>query len=528
MRASLKTVIVYAIFAALWLSIPERLWMQILPSFLADSPGARSLTSNVLFVLVSAILLFVLLERALRPSAPSPMPTAAQAGEPALPGQPDSERIAFLAAHDPLTRLPNAALLRDRIEQALYSLRRTQRGVAVLMLDLDRFVSVNDTYGTAAGDQVLQELARRLQAAIRSGDTVARVGGDEFAVGLCDLRSNSDIAFVMERIAESTREIFRVDGRETVISLSGGIAVYPEDGADADSLLRHASAALHRAKEKPGTYAYYAPSMSEDSRERVELHRELRQALDRSEFELHYQPQIDARSGRIVGCEALIRWRRPGAELVAASHFIPLAEDTGLVVPIGDWALTEACRQCMVWNRSTPGPLTVSVNVSRRQFHRGTLIFQIQSALEQSSLDPALLEIEFKEGAVPENREETLKSMRDLKQLGVRLALDDFGQANSSLGYLKRFGTDRLKIDPSFVQNIETDPGDATIAQSIVTLGHSLKMEVIAEGVETAGQARLLSDWGCDQLQGYFFGRPVGVEAFTALLAERKQFEWKA
>ena len=428
------------------------------------------------------------------------------------------ERLAHLAHHDPLTGLPNRALFADRLAQALIEAERHARHVAVVLADLDNFKDVNDSLGHLAGDRLLQSVAGRLEGAIRHGDTIARLAGDEFVFLLADMAHADDAARVAGKILKALEAPFVDDGREFFIGASLGVAIYPGDGSGPEELLRHADVAMYRAKERgKAGIQFYAPEMTAKTMVRRSLERDLRHALERDEFLLDYQPVIEADTGRIMGAEALLRWRHPARGLVMPDEFIPVAEENGLIVPIGRWVLESACAQTHAW-RKRGHDLCVSVNLSARQFLENHLHETVTEVLVDSGLPPEALKLEITETMLMRHTEEVIVNVLALRRLGVEIALDDFGTHYSSFGYLKRFRADYIKIDRSFVEGVATDADDAAIVRAMISMAHALGIRVVAEGVENAGQAARLRELGCDLLQGYYFGKPMTAEALGKLL----------
>ena len=430
-------------------------------------------------------------------------------------------RIEFLAHHDILTGLPNRVLLRDRFEQALARAQRSRKHVAMLYLDLDNFKMVNDTLGHAAGDKLLLEAVKRLIHCTRDSDTISRQGGDEFILLLNEIPDMETVERVAADILRQLAEPVEINGHAMNASCSIGVAMYPQDGSDFDSLLQKADTAMYNAKDAGrNTYRFFDDRMNRQAHEHLMLQNRLHQALYRAELQLHYQPQLDADGGKVTGVEALLRWHNPELGDVPPARFIPVAEDCGLIVPIGAWVIEQACRQAQAWRQAGLPDLTMSVNLSALQFRRAGLIETVAGALARSGLPPHLLELELTETILLQDVENTLDTVRQLKALGVRLSIDDFGTGYSSLSYLKRFAVDRLKIDQSFVRDINTDPDDAAIVTAIIQLARSLRLGIIAEGVETPEQLAFLREAGCSEVQGYLFSRPLAPAALDAFLRE--------
>ncbi|MDD2700235.1 MAG: EAL domain-containing protein [Sideroxydans sp.] len=418
-------------------------------------------------------------------------------------------RLEFLAHHDALTGLPNRILLRDRFEQAVAQSERTNTGVAVMFLDLDNFKEVNDTLGHSLGDKLLVEVVGRLREALRDSDTISRQGGDEFIILLPEVEGTDVMSNIAQHINDVFNEPFEVGEYSINTSVSLGISHYPRDDRDFDALLRNADTAMFQAKESGrNTYRFYSEKMNLDAQEQMFLHGRMRTALKDNEFKLHYQPQIDLDDGRIVGVEALLRWSHPEMGTIPPSRFIPLAERSGLIIPIGEWVLHEACRQGRVWHDQGKA-LMVAVNLSALQFKRGNLVETVSQALQQSGLPAESLELELTESILLQDVELAIKTLHALKELGVRLSIDDFGTGYSSLSYLKRLAVDKLKIDQSFVRDLNRSADSDAIVRAIIQLGHALQLELIAEGVETAEQLTFLRAHGCDMVQGYYFSKPV-------------------
>ncbi|MEW6684453.1 MAG: EAL domain-containing protein [Nitrospirota bacterium] len=430
-------------------------------------------------------------------------------------------RLDHMTHHDLLTNLPNRAVFMDRISQALVRIRtrRTARPLAVLLLDLDRFKLVNETLGHESGDRLLSTVAQRLTDCLRNGDTVARLGGDEFAILLPEIAKASDMVIVVEKIFAALRASFVVDGHEIFMTTSIGISIAPDDGDEAGVLLRNADAAMYRAKDQGrNTYQLYSPAMNVSTLERLSLESNLRHALERDEFVVYYQPQVRLGTGRIIGVEALVRWQHPEWGLVSPARFIPLAEETGLIVPIGERVLRAACTQNRGWQDQGIPSLPVSVNLSARQFQQPDLKAMIARVLRETGLDPRWLELELTESLLMEDADRTIATLGELRAMGIRVAMDDFGIGYSSLSYLKRFPIDTIKIDQSFVRHVTTDADDAAIATAIIAMAHSLKLTVVAEGVETDEQSAFLAQQQCDAIQGYLVSPPRPAEELTTLL----------
>jgi diguanylate cyclase (GGDEF)-like protein len=434
------------------------------------------------------------------------------------------DRLDHLAHHDALTGLPNRLLLLAHMEHALARARRDGRLLAVLFVDLDHFQVINDTLGHPLGDALLQEVARRLTACLREGDTVARLGGDEFTVVLEDLRDASQAREAAQRIIDAVSNKFLLEGHEVFVSCSVGIGVFPADGDDVTALLKNADSALYRAKEQGrNNCQYYTEELTARALARLELETSLRHALERHELVVHYQPQVDLHSGRIIGMEALVRWQHPRRGLVGPGEFIPLAEETGLIVPLGEWVLRAACARLKAWLDAGLPKLRVAVNLSSRQFNQKNLYETVAAVLRDTGLPPECLELELTESLVMQDPDGAIAVLTRLKALGVQFSIDDFGTGYSCLSYLKRFPIDRIKIDQSFVRNITTDPEDAAVSQAIISMSHSLHLKTVAEGVETPEQREFLRARQCDEVQGYHFSRPVPEAEMERLLREGGQ-----
>jgi diguanylate cyclase (GGDEF)-like protein/PAS domain S-box-containing protein len=429
------------------------------------------------------------------------------------------KKIEFLAYHDALTGLPNRLLLQDRFEQAKAHAIRSNTHLALLFLDLDNFKVINDSMGHDAGDTLLKQIASRLSKCVRETDTISRQGGDEFLILLSDLTMADDTAPVLVKIIEQLQLPFQSEGQEIATSVSMGVTIFPQDGTSFEVLLKKADMAMYQAKEDGrNTYRFFDEAMNVEAVEHLFIRNSLRRAQGRDEFVLHYQPKIELDSGAITGAEALIRWNHPELGLVAPNRFIPVAEESGLIVPMGEWVLGEACRQVFEWNKKGNCSLSIAVNLSAVQFKRGDIEKSVRQALEVSGLEPSLLELELTESILIQNVESVLANVKRLKALGVKLSIDDFGTGYSSLSYLKRFDIDKLKIDQSFVRDLATDPEDAAIVRAIIQMARSLSLRTIAEGVETEAMLQQLRDFGCNEAQGYYFARPMPAVEFASFL----------
>jgi diguanylate cyclase len=432
-----------------------------------------------------------------------------------------NRQLRHLASHDSLTGLANRLLLDDRITQAIAQANRQAHEFAVVVLDLDRFKLINDSLGHHAGDELLCEVAVRLKGAIRAVDSIARLGGDEFVIVFDGPATRAETLDLGQRLLKVMEPSMRLLGIDVHVSPSIGIAFYPRDGATIDALLAHADAAMYHAKERGrNNVQCYTESMGTVTHERVKLESELHEALHGSQFELHYQPKVDTATGRINSAEALIRWRHPQRGLLLPAEFIPVADECGLLDAIGEWVLREACRQGSIWQQRGPRALRVAVNLAPSQFRLVDLAGQIRRALDGSGLDPALLEIELTETAVMSDAEESVHILEAISRMGVLVSVDDFGTGYSSMSYLRRFPIDKLKIDRCFVEHMTARPEDASIVGAIISLAHSLRLKVIAEGVETPEQLQLLAQLGCDQYQGFYFSPALLPAKFEELLRE--------
>ncbi|HRH80051.1 MAG TPA: EAL domain-containing protein [Thiobacillaceae bacterium] len=429
------------------------------------------------------------------------------------------ENLLHLATHDSLTGLPNRSLLQDRLSQAIKQAQRGGHQAAVLFIDVDRFKNINDSLGHSVGDLLISAVGQRLRGAVRMVDTVSRVGGDEFVVVLTDISRDSDIIQILPNLISAIAEPIPSDGHALQVTASIGISVYPRDGKDVTTLLKNADTAMYRAKDAGrNTFRFYAPEMNADAVDRLRLESDLRKAVGKDELLVHYQPQVEFESGRIVAAEALVRWRHPKKGLIPPGDFIPLAEETGLIVPIGEWVLSHVCGQIRAWRQAGVPHPKVAINLSPRQFRQANLVDMFQKTLLEHDLPAEELELEITESTLMYNPEEASTLLGELSRLGFRLAVDDFGTGYSSLAYLKRFPLHALKIDRSFVQDIEINHDSATIAAAVIGLAHNLGLKVVAEGVETINQMEYLRGLNCDIAQGYLHGRPMQADELLAMV----------
>jgi diguanylate cyclase (GGDEF)-like protein/PAS domain S-box-containing protein len=423
------------------------------------------------------------------------------------------ERIQYLMYFDALTDLPNRILFRDRFKQCMAQARQEDHRVAFLHLDLDRFIHINDTLGHQLGDQLLRQVGQRLVSQTGNQNVVARLGGDEFAICLPDLGEDGDVEDKVQLVLQIFSAPFRVMGKEVFLVPTIGVALYPDDTDNYDELARYADTAVHYAKHQGGAnHQFYQKAMNANIQERLNMENALRRALERQEFQLHYQPQIDLHSGRLIGVEALLRWRSAQMGMVLPAQFISLLEETGLIFPVGEWVVREVCRQQRAWHDAGCAPLSIAVNLSARQFRNQGLITAIRQILEETAVGHQCLEFELTESCIMDDPEAALSTLSAFHDMGIRIAIDDFGTGYSSLSYLKRFPLDVLKIDRSFVADVPGDAEDAAIVEAIIAMAHRLNLHVIAEGVETREQADFLLAQGCDGVQGYFYGHPVPAE----------------
>jgi len=435
------------------------------------------------------------------------------------------ETIRHMAYYDPLTDLPNRSLFYDRLKHNLAQASRSKNLLAVLFLDLDRVKIINDSLGHAIGDQLLKSVAHRLTQSLREVDTVARMGGDEFMVILPGMERPEDIAIIADKILHSLKPPFKFGKHVLYITASIGISIYPFDGKSPEILSKNADTAMYRAKNLGrNNYQIFTQSMKHEVFEELAMGNNLRHALDEGEFTLHYQPQITLNSGNIIGMEALVRWNHPKFGLIQPNRFIRWAEDSGLIVPLGEWVLKTACQQTRKWQTEGMGHLKLAVNLSARQFKQENLYETVEKILKDSSLDPEWLDLELTESAIMENPQAAIKTSQKLRSMGVNFSIDDFGTGYSSLTYLKQFPLTNLKMEQSFVQDLVVDPSDKAIAKAVIALGHGLNLFVIAEGVETETQRDLLKEYQCDIMQGFLFSKPLPPTAFERLVRNQKPF----
>ncbi len=434
-----------------------------------------------------------------------------------------NQQLRHLATHDPLTGLPNRVLLDDRLHQAIAHADRDMRAFAVLVCDLDRFKLINDSLGHRAGDELLQEVARRLSTVVRTADTVARFGGDEFVLIGTSIADADDAAGLASRVMDVLAAPVRIAAIDIHTSPSIGIAMYPDDGTTTQALLARADAAMYSAKQNGrGNFRRYSPGMHAGTEDRVQLESDLHNAVTSNQFALYYQPKVDTRTGEVRSAEALIRWLHPTRGVVSPADFIPLAEECGLIGAIGAWVIREACRQARAWQNEGVPPLRVSVNLSASQFRDSRLVDNISAALSDAGLEARYLEVELTESAVMSDPEQSIAILEQLSAMGVLVSVDDFGTGYSSMSYLRRFPIDKLKIDRVFIDEIVSRPEDASIVRAIVSLAHSLHLKVVAEGVETPAQLDFLKLTGCDEYQGYHFSRPLPAADFERLMRDTR------
>ncbi|HWP47937.1 MAG TPA: EAL domain-containing protein [Candidatus Limnocylindrales bacterium] len=434
------------------------------------------------------------------------------------------ETIRRLAYYDVITNLPSWKLFKDRLNIVLAHAHRNQEMLAIMFLNLQEFKRTVDTLGHALGDRLLKDVASRLTSSLRESDTVAYPGGDEFTLLLLGIAQVRDAVTVAQRVLKILHPSFRVNGHELQVKANIGIALYPNDGEDAQTLLRNADLALRQATEQgPNTYQFYTPTMNARAFERIALENSLNRALERGEFKIYYQPQVDLHTGQIVGVEALVRWQHPDLGLISPMRFIPLAEETDFIIPLSEWILRTACGQIKAWQEAGFPPLRVTVNLSARHFMHKDLIKMTDKILTETGLDPRYLVLELTESTIMQSAGIAPKTLRKLKERGVLLSIDDFGTGYSSLSYLKRFSIDALKIDQSFVRDLPVDQDDVAITAAIIAIAQTLNLKVIAEGVETQEQLSVLRSYRCDEIQGYYFSRPLSAEAIAQLLQEGRR-----
>jgi diguanylate cyclase (GGDEF)-like protein/PAS domain S-box-containing protein len=446
------------------------------------------------------------------------------------------ERIQFLAYYDGLTNLPNRILFKEHLMQALAYSQRHERLMAVMFIDVDRFKQINDTFGHSLGDLLLKGIAGRLKACLRRSDCVARLkleeteasigrfGGDEFTILIPDIPNVQAVAKIARRILESISEQFDLDGQEIIVTSSIGISIYPHDGRSAESLLKHADLAMYAAKDKGRSgYHFYNDSMNKKTYDRLTLENNLRKAIKRDEFSIYYQPKIEIKTRRLVGAEALLRWNHPTKGLITPSQFIPVAEETGLIKPMGLWGFHAVCKQSVQWQKDGFSPIPISVNLSAIQFQQRDLTDKIIRILSETKIDPQLIEMEITESTLMQNEEDAGRILMRLKDLGISISIDDFGTGYSSLYYIKRFTLDTLKIDRSFIKDLNVDPDDRAITRAIIALAKTLGLKVIAEGVEEKAHLEVLRDMGCDQAQGFYFSPPLPAEAFIDYVSKNNE-----
>jgi len=430
-----------------------------------------------------------------------------------------AQRVEYLAYHDGLTALPNRSLFNKLLSQAISQAQRYHRQLAVAFIDLDRFKQINDTLGHEAGDQLLREVANRLRECVRESDTVARLGGDEFVILLTEIGEQQIAATVAQKVIAIIARPFLLLGQEFRITASIGISIFPKDGLDEQTLTKNADIAMYQAKEDgKNNFRFYSEKLNSNSLERLSLESSLRHALERGEFQLYYQAKRDIAHGQITGMEALLRWQHPDLGLVTSPQFIQVAEETGLIVPIGNWVLHTACKQNMAWQKQGLPNLKIAVNLTARQFSDEHLVRDISSALASAGMDASLLEIELHESLLIHDIDKTLHILRRLKAMGVRIAIDDFGTGYSSLATLQQFPLDTIKIDRSYIRDISIRDDDSQLTQAIIAMGKSLSLTVVAQGVETKEQADFLRTHACDEIQGFYFNKPMSAAQFTALL----------
>ncbi len=412
----------------------------------------------------------------------------------------------------------------DHLSSAIYRAERDQNRVALLFLDLDRFKHINDTLGHSFGDDLLKEAAKRLLSLTRKSDTCARLGGDEFAILLPDVQDLSNVEDVVSKILEKISEPYDLEGNNAFVSASIGVTIYPEDGYTPQTLLRNADSAMYRAKAKGRNASqFFTPEMDKEAQKRRELENALYVALENNEFVVNYQPIVSAETGQVTNCEALIRWSHPQKGIISPTDFIPLAEEVGLILPIGEWVLRETCKEAAIWHKTIENPPRISVNFSSRQFQRVNIPTLVHEVLEENHLPPQALTVEITENLLIQDDKTTLEQLNILSKMGVGLAIDDFGTGYSSLSYLKKFPISVLKIDRSFIKDMQTDPEDAALVNAMISMAKSLNLKVVAEGVETADQIKMLQARECEYIQGYFYSRPLPAADFNGYLDDMKE-----
>ena len=437
-----------------------------------------------------------------------------------------SQRMAHIATHDSLTELPNRVLMHDRLKQAIVAASRSGKHIAILFIDLDGFKKVNDGLGHTGGDLLLKEVARRLQESVRQVDTTARWGGDEFVIMLENLEHEEYVAEIAGKIIQNSSQPFNIFNQEVFVTPSIGISLFPKDGETADTLLARADVAMYNVKDSGrNAFSFYSKGFNDDARKRLEMEKEMHDALSQGDFEIYYQPQIDLKTNQIVSAEALLRWRHSEKGLILPSEFIGLAEDTGLIIPIGKWLVETVCQQLQAWREQGIPEIQVAVNLSPRQFIQKDLVQMFTRFIDKYSIKQGILMVEVTESVMMKDVDRAAKILQELKAVGVSVALDDFGTGYSSLSYLKRFPIDKLKIDKSFVDNLFSNPDDANIVQAVIVLGHKMNMEIVAEGIETRDQLMFLKKYQSDFGQGYYFDRPLKVDKLSSLLLERQELK---
>lgn len=449
------------------------------------------------------------------------LPIAGLAADDVLRRRQTEQQLSFYTQHDLLTELPNRSKFQQLLQHTLDHAKLTGRGLAVMYLDIDRFKNINDTFGHGFGDMVLREAARRLRSSLNAKDTISRPSGDEYCLSIEGLSHQAEAEKKAQSIISLLNQPYRIDGHELRITCSIGIALYPSDGEDAVTLIKNADTALHEVKEhSSNNFRFYQAEMNDSVIQRLMMEDWLNKALEHGEFELYYQPQLDLFTGKMNGMEALLRWKHPSVGFISPADFIPLAEDTGLIVPIGEWVLRTACLQSMEWQREGYPVIRTAVNISPIQFHQINFVPMLKSILEESGLAPELLELEITESIAMNHVDQVIDKLKLIRELGVHISIDDFGTGYSSLAYLKKFPITKLKIAQQFVRDVTVDPDDAAIVQAIMGMAHSLKLNVIAEGVETEEQLKFLLDLRCKEIQGYLYSRPVPAAELALLLKQ--------